>query len=94
MVIGRMMRWVRGDETEQDEIPECADHHVPMVLFKKAGKPARFTDQETETYYLLFVCPVEGCGNSAERRRIRTQIPVPGERTERPDWATHDRKSI
>jgi hypothetical protein len=93
-MIAKLMQWMRGDEADQDEIPVCRMHNVPMELFKKVGKPVRFSDQETETYYLLFRCPVQGCDESAERRRIRTQIPVPGERTERPAWAVRDRKGL
>lgn len=91
-MIAKMTQWIRGDEPRQDDIPECRMHHVPMELFKKVGKPARYADQETETYYLLFRCTVQGCDESAERRRLRTQIPVPGERTDRPAWASRDRK--
>lgn len=93
-MVQRLIRWVKGVEPEQDDIPRCHTHGELMVLFKKVGKPARFADQENETYYLLFQCPVAGCGESAERRRVRTQIPVPGERTERPGWASHVKKSL
>jgi hypothetical protein len=85
---------MKGVEPEQDDIPRCPTHGAQMLLHKKVGKPTRFTDQETSTYTLLFVCPVPGCGETAERRRIRTQIPVPGERTERPAWASRSRKSL
>ena len=86
-VLDKLIAWVRGDAPIQDDIPECPAHHVPMELFKKVGKPARFTDQETESYDLLFRCPVPGCDETASRRRVRNQIPVPGETTDRPDWA-------
>jgi hypothetical protein len=93
-MVQRMIRWLKGVEPEQDEVPRCPAHGEQMLLYKKVGKPARFTDQETETYTLLFRCPVPGCGETAERKRIRTQIPVPGERTERPAWASRSRKSL
>jgi hypothetical protein len=92
-VLEKLLAWVRGDEQPQDDVPICPRHDVPMELFKKVGKPARFSDQETETYQLIFRCNVPGCDESATRRRIRTQIPAPGETTERPDWA-HAPKSL
>ena len=88
------MQWIRGDVPPQDDVPVCPRHNIPMVLYKKLGKPTRFADQEYETYTLLFKCTVSECGESAERTRIRTQIPVPGERTERPAWASRDRKGL
>ncbi len=93
-MLTRMMQWARGEEPPQDDQPVCRRHGVPMELFKKVGKPAHFTDQETETYTLLYRCTVPECDESAERRRIRNQIPVPGERTQRPPWASRDRKGI
>ena len=93
-MVQRMINWIKGVRPAQDDIPRCGTHGEPMVLFKKVGKPARFTDQETETYTLLFRCPVPGCGVTAERQRIRNQIPVPGERTERPGWASNVKKSL
>ena len=93
-MLAKMIQWMRGDEPVQDDIPECRMHNVQMELFKKVGKPARFQDQETETYSLLFRCPVPGCDETADRRRIRTQIPVPGERTDRPAFAIRDRKGL
>jgi hypothetical protein len=92
--MNRFIQWMRGEEPPQDDVPMCDNHHVPMVLFKKVGKPTRFSDQETETYTLLYRCPVPGCDESAERRRIRNQIPVPGELTARPAYAARERRSI
>jgi hypothetical protein len=92
-VIAKILAWVRGEEPPQDDVPVCPEHGEPMALFKKVGKPARYTDQETETYQFLYRCVVPGCDESATRRRIRTQIPVPGETTERPAW-TQRRKSL
>lgn len=93
-MLARMIQWAKGVEPDQDELPECRMHGVPMELFKKVGKPARFHDQETETYTLIFRCPVAGCDESAERRRVRNQIPVPGQTTDRPAWASRDRKGL
>lgn len=65
----------------------CPNHDTPMELFKTVGRPARFTDQETGSYTLIYRCPIEGCDEQATRERLRTQIPVPGEGTPRPSWA-------
>ncbi len=93
-MLQRVTRWIRGEEPSQDDHPVCGDHDVPMELFKKVGKPARFTDQQTEVYTMIYRCPVPGCAESAERRVVRNQIPVPGEITERPAWARRDRRSM
>jgi hypothetical protein len=93
-MVAKLIQWIRGDEPPQDDVPVCPLHNVPMEMFKKVGKPARFSEQETEIYTLLFRCRAPGCGEHAERRRIRTQIPVPGERTPRPTWASRDRKGL
>lgn len=90
----RLIAWVKGSDLGQDEWPLCPDHDVPMNLVKKIGKPARYHDQENETYVLLYRCPFPGCDNSATRTRVRSQIPVPGEAVERPDWTPHDRTSV
>jgi hypothetical protein len=93
-VLERLRGWVLGQPADEDEIPVCPDHRTQMVLFRKLGKPARFSDQETEAYDLIFRCPVPGCDNTALRQRFRTQIPVPGEVTDRPAWAERQRKSF
>ena len=93
-MVAKMVQWIRGVEPPQDDVPECPEHEVPMELYKTLGKPVRFAEQETQTYTLIFKCMVPGCGETAERRRVRTQIPVPGERTVRPPWASRDRKGL
>lgn len=93
-MVAKLFHWIRGDVAPQDDVPVCPNHDVPMDLYKKLGKPARFAEQETQTYTLIFKCPVPGCGESAERTRVRAQIPVPGEQTARPPWAARDRKSL
>lgn len=85
-VLEGLIAWLRGDKPQDDEWPMCPDHHVPMVLSKKTGKPARYADQENETYTMIFRCPVEGCDQVANRTRMRTQIPVTGEPPDRPSW--------
>jgi hypothetical protein len=93
MAIQRSVDWLLGRE-QPDDIPHCPDHDEPMELFKKVGKPARYNDQETETYSLLFRCPVPGCNQTAVREWRRTQIPVPGAAPPRPRWALRRNKSI
>lgn len=92
--MSKLMRWIRGAAIEEEQTPVCPDHGVEMVLFKNVGKPARFSEQATQTYTLLYRCPVPGCDNTAERQRIRNQIPVPGERTARPAWSKQDRTRV
>ena len=66
------------------EIPECPDHRVEMRLRGKQGRPTRFSDQTEEEYTLIYFCPIEGCNQTATTKRVKTQIPVPGEAPERP----------
>lgn len=94
MVVQRSIDWLLGKEPSQDGTPYCPDHDEPMMLYKKLGKPARYSDQEAETYDLLYRCPVPGCDNTASRSRVRNQIPVPGESTPRPRWAVRRNKSV
>ncbi len=93
-MLQKVLGWVRGEVADDSHWPECPRHEVRMELFKTVGRPARFLDQETETYTLLFRCPVEACDEQATRSRARTQIPVPGERPLRPPWAERDQKSL
>jgi hypothetical protein len=72
---------------EAPEIPICPDHDVEMRLRGKLGKPTRFTEQSQEEYTLIFFCPVEGCNQTDERSKVRTQVPVPGESPKRPVFA-------
>ncbi|HEV2108259.1 MAG TPA: hypothetical protein VGR16_08355 [Thermomicrobiales bacterium] len=76
----------RRDRLEP-EIPRCPRHDVAMRLRGKQGRPTRFSDQTEEQYTLIYFCPVEGCNETAERRQVRAQIPVPGEPPERPLFA-------
>lgn len=92
-MLARMMDWIKGTPAPDDE-PVCRLHGVPMELYKKVGKPARFHEQQTATYTMLYHCVVPGCDESAERTRVRTQIPVPLGITERPPWANRDRKVL
>lgn len=72
---------------EEPDIPLCRDHQVEMRLRGKLGKPTRFADQSEEEYTLIYFCPVEQCNETAERVKVRTQIPVPGEPPERPTFS-------
>ena len=71
----------------EPEIPVCPDHKREMLLRGKLGKPTRFTDQSEEEYTLIFYCPEPQCNQTAERVRVRTQVPVPGESPGRPEFA-------
>lgn len=71
----------------EPEIPVCPDHRTEMRLRGKQGRPTRFSDQSEEEYTLIYFCPVEACNHTAAVKRVRTQIPVPGEPPERPLFA-------
>ena len=72
---------------EVPDIPRCPEHDVEMRLRGKQGRPTRFTDQTEEEYTLIYFCPVPGCNHTAERKRVATEIPAPGEYPERPSFA-------
>jgi hypothetical protein len=92
-MVARMIDWLRGVQPPQDD-PVCRIHGEPMLLFKKVGRPARFQEQQTASYTLIYRCVVSGCDETATRTRVRNQIPAPGELTERPVWASRDRKGF
>lgn len=77
---------LRRDRIEP-AIPMCLDHRVEMRLRGKQGRPTRFDYQTEEEYTLIYFCPVEGCNQTAQLKRVKTQIPVPGEPPERPAFA-------
>jgi hypothetical protein len=87
------MDFIRGVPPPDDD-PVCPVHREPMELYKKLGKPTRYQDQQTASYTMIYRCVVAGCGESAERTRVRNQIPAPGEITDRPHWAERDRKAL
>lgn len=93
-MLQKVLDWARGTVAEESGWPVCPVHDVRMELFKTVGRPAYFTDQETGSYTLLYRCPLDDCDEQSTRRRLRTQIPVPGERTERPSWAKRNRQDI
>ncbi len=93
-MLQKVLDWVRGEVANDTDWPMCPRHDTRLKLVKKIGQPARFMDQETETYTLMFHCPVEECDEQATRQRVRTQIPVPGEQPQRPPWAERDRRSL
>lgn len=92
--MSKLLHWIRGTTIEDETIPICPDHGVEMDMFKKVGKPTRFSDQATQTYTLLYRCPVPTCNHAAERQRVRNQIPVASEITPRPVWSKRDRTRV
>jgi hypothetical protein len=76
-----------GNKPPTEEEPVCPVHNTPMVIRAKVGKPARFTNQQTQTYTLIFRCPVPQCDETKQITRQRYQVSVPGETLGRPDWA-------
>ena len=83
----RVLDVILRRERIEPEIPLCSDHTTEMRLRGKQGRPARFSDQTEEEYTAIYFCPVEGCNQTAHVKRVRTQIPVPGEPPERPAFA-------
>lgn len=83
----RVLDTVLRRQRPEPEVPVCRDHKIEMRLRGKQGRPARFSDQTEEEYTFIYFCPVEGCNNTAEVTRVRTQIPVPGEPPARPPFA-------
>lgn len=74
---------LRRDRIEPD-IPVCPEHKIEMRLRGKQGRPTRFSDQTEEEYTLIYFCPSDECNHTAAVKRVKTQIPVPGEPPERP----------
>jgi hypothetical protein len=83
----RVLDIILRRERVDPKVPICPDHHVEMRLRGKQGRPTRFSDQTEEEYTLIFFCPVEGCNNTAHVKRVKTQIPIPGEAPDRPAYA-------
>lgn len=89
-VLQSILDWIRGTAPENEEWPVCPVHYQPMELIRTLGTAARYSDQESVPYTLLYRCAVEGCDEQATRDRLRTQVPVPGTSTKRPAWAERD----
>jgi hypothetical protein len=83
----RVLDVILRRERVDPRVPVCPDHEVEMRLRGKLGRPTRFSEQTEQEYTMVFFCPVEGCNNTALVKRVKTQIPVPGEPPERPDFA-------
>ena len=83
----RILDVVLRRERVEPAIPTCPDHEIEMRLRGKQGRPTRFTDQTEEEYTLIYFCPVERCNETALVKRVKTQIPVPGEAPERPGFS-------
>jgi hypothetical protein len=60
-----------GNKPPVEEEPVCPVHNMPMVIRAKVGKPARFTNQQTQTYTLIFRCPVPQCDETKQVTRQR-----------------------
>lgn len=89
-MVQRVLDIVLRRDRPDSEIPLCPDHKVEMRLRGKQGRPSRFSDQTEEEYTLIYFCPVDGCNNTATRKRVKTQIPVPGEAPPRPSYSRRD----
>ena len=87
----RILDVILGRDRPEPEIPICPEHDVEMRLRGKQGRPARFTDQTEEEYTLIYFCPVPDCNHTAERKRVATEIPAPGESPSRPSFARRGR---
>lgn len=61
-----------------------------MSLRGKQGRPTRFSDQSEEEYTLIYYCPVDRCNHTAQKKRVSTQIPVPGETPDRPAFSRRE----
>lgn len=72
---------------DEPTVPNCPDHDIDMRLRGKLGRPSRFSAQSEEEYTVIWFCPAEGCNHTAERPRVRTQVPVPGEPPARPSFS-------
>ena len=86
-MVARLLDIVFRRTVVEPPIPLCPDHKVEMHLRGKMGRPTRFSDMTEESYTLLYFCPVPGCDHDKEVNRTKTQIPVPGEAPDRPDFA-------
>lgn len=87
----RILDVILRRERPEPAIPVCSSHGVEMHLRGKQGRPTRFSSQTEEEYTLIYFCPVPGCNETAQVRRVKTQIPVPGEAPPRPDFARRER---
>jgi hypothetical protein len=89
-MVQRVLDVILRRDRPEPEIPLCPDHKTEMRLRGKQGRPTRFSAQTEEEYTLIYFCPVEGCNNTAMRKWVKTQIPVPGEPPPRPVFARRD----
>lgn len=74
----------------EPDVPVCPDHHVPMQIRGKVGRPTRFSDQTEGEYAVLYTCMVRGCANTERRVVRRTQAPVPGIAPGRPPFSRRE----
>ncbi len=78
-------------DTEEKTPPECPDHHVEMRLRGKVGRPSRFEGTSEQRYTAIYFCTVPGCNQTAERKVVRRQVPVPGVPPVRPGFSRVER---
>lgn len=90
-MVQRIIDLALGRRQPEPDVPVCAEHGVEMRMRGKLGRPTRFLDQTEEEYTLIYFCPVEGCNETAERNRSKTQIPIAGAAPERPLFARRGR---
>lgn len=76
-----------GKRVYDSDIPVCPDHGLEMQLRGKLGRPARFHDQQSSEYTLIYYCPHPGCAYTESRDVRRTQVAVPGAQPDRPTYA-------
>ncbi|CAN5762851.1 hypothetical protein BH23CHL5_BH23CHL5_12690 [soil metagenome] len=86
-MVMKYVNWFFRIQGEDREIPECPDHKVHMLLRGHIGRPAMFSRQTGGEYTHIYFCGIEGCNQTAERKVVRTQAPMPGEPPERPLYA-------
>jgi hypothetical protein len=93
-MVNRFVNWVFRRPSEELDIPVCPDHKVEMRLRGAIGRPARFNYQTEEEYTFIYFCQVEGCNQTAEVKRSKSQVPVPNEAPARPVYARQTKRTL
>lgn len=76
-----------GKRSKTSEVPVCPDHNTQLLLRGKLGRPARFHDQTSSEYTLIYHCPERGCAYQEQRVVRRNQAAVPGAQPDRPSYS-------
>lgn len=92
-MVTKFINWVLRRPGDERRIPLCPDHEVEMRLRGVIGRPARFHYQTEEEYTFIYFCPIEGCNNTAEVKRVASQVPVPNVSPSRPIYARRTERS-